>query len=64
MAPQPTRITTMSIGIEAIGMDYDKADPPAEEPEVYWSPDSRHLVAMRTAHRRRAHGVSCRILTG
>jgi len=30
-----------------INMQYDLQDAPASEPEVYWSPDSRHLVAMR-----------------
>jgi dipeptidyl-peptidase 4 len=28
-------------------MDYDQADPPAPEPEVYWAPDSKHFVALR-----------------
>ena len=30
-----------------IELDYDLADPPTPTPEVYWSPDSRHLVALR-----------------
>jgi dipeptidyl aminopeptidase/acylaminoacyl peptidase/uncharacterized protein (DUF885 family) len=33
---------------QAIGMEYDKPDAPPTEPDVYWSPDSRRLVAMRT----------------
>ena len=28
-------------------MDYDARDPETPTPEVYWSPDSQHLVAMR-----------------
>jgi dipeptidyl aminopeptidase/acylaminoacyl peptidase len=28
-------------------MDYDAPDPETPTPDVYWSPDSRHLVAMR-----------------
>lgn len=31
-----------------IGMSYDLADPPASQAEVYWSPDSKRLVAIRT----------------
>jgi dipeptidyl aminopeptidase/acylaminoacyl peptidase len=31
----------------AIEMEYDKRDPESPTPEVYWSPDSRYLVAMR-----------------
>jgi dipeptidyl-peptidase-4 len=31
----------------SIGMRYDAADPKEPVPEVYWSPDSRHFVAMR-----------------
>jgi len=31
----------------AIEMDYDARDPVAPTPEVYWAPDSQHLVAMR-----------------
>ncbi|HZT23377.1 MAG TPA: DPP IV N-terminal domain-containing protein [Verrucomicrobiae bacterium] len=30
-----------------VNMEYDAADPPTPTPEVYWSPDSKHLVAMR-----------------
>jgi dipeptidyl aminopeptidase/acylaminoacyl peptidase len=30
-----------------INMEYDTPDAPAPAPEAYWSPDSRHLVAMR-----------------
>jgi dipeptidyl-peptidase-4 len=30
-----------------IELDYDLADPPVPTPEVYWSPDSKHLVALR-----------------
>lgn len=30
-----------------INMQYNDQDPDAPTPEVYWSPDSRHLVAMR-----------------
>ena len=32
----------------AVEMRYTLADPPASLPEVYWSGDSRHLVAIRT----------------
>ncbi len=32
----------------AIDMQYDAPDPEAPVPEVYWSPDSRRLVAIRT----------------
>ena len=35
---------------------YTKADPPAWRPFVYWSPDSRHVVAMKT-HRVPEHLV-------
>jgi dipeptidyl-peptidase-4 len=35
-------------GDRAVGMQYDKPEPALPEPEVYWSPDSRRLVAMRT----------------
>ena len=31
-----------------IGMRYEAADAPAEEATVFWSPDSRHVVALRT----------------
>jgi dipeptidyl aminopeptidase/acylaminoacyl peptidase len=31
-----------------VGMAYDRPDFPASLPEVYWSPDSRYLVALRT----------------
>ena len=31
----------------AIEMDYDARDPATPTPEVYWAPDSQHLVAMR-----------------
>jgi dipeptidyl aminopeptidase/acylaminoacyl peptidase len=31
----------------AIEMQFDRRDPEMPTPEVYWSPDSRHLVAMR-----------------
>ena len=34
-------------GRRDIEMDYNLADPPMPVPEVYWSPDSKHLVAMR-----------------
>jgi dipeptidyl aminopeptidase/acylaminoacyl peptidase len=30
-----------------IEMNYDARDPDTQTPEVYWAPDSRHLVAMR-----------------
>ena len=30
-----------------IEMQYDLGDPVTPEPEVFWSPDSKHLVAMR-----------------
>lgn len=30
-----------------INMQYDASNPATPTPEVYWSPDSRHLVAMR-----------------
>jgi dipeptidyl aminopeptidase/acylaminoacyl peptidase len=42
-----------------IGMDFDKTDPLAPVPEVYWSPDSKHLVAMRSTPgtRRKIHLV-------
>ena len=32
----------------AIEMEYDAREPDSPTPEVYWSPDSRRLVAMRT----------------
>lgn len=32
----------------AVGMEYDKPDPPETLPEVWWSPDSKHLVALQT----------------
>ena len=32
----------------AVGMSYTRPEAPATLPEVYWSPDSKHLVAMRT----------------
>jgi dipeptidyl aminopeptidase/acylaminoacyl peptidase len=32
----------------AIEMEYDTREPESPTPEVYWSPDSRRLVAMRT----------------
>jgi dipeptidyl-peptidase 4 len=32
----------------AVEMEYDLRDPETPAPEVYWSPDSRFLVAMRT----------------
>ena len=31
-----------------VGMQYEAADAPAEDATVYWSPDSRHVVALRT----------------
>ncbi len=31
----------------AIELEYDRPDPESPTPEVYWSPDSRRLVAMR-----------------
>jgi dipeptidyl aminopeptidase/acylaminoacyl peptidase len=31
----------------AIEMQFDRRDPETPTPEVYWAPDSRHLVAMR-----------------
>jgi dipeptidyl aminopeptidase/acylaminoacyl peptidase len=31
----------------AIEMQYDQRDPATPTPEVFWSPDSKHLVAMR-----------------
>jgi dipeptidyl-peptidase-4 len=31
----------------AINMDFETRDPDQPTPEVYWSPDSRHFVAMR-----------------
>lgn len=31
----------------AIGMEYDRRDPEKPMPEVFWSPDSQHLVALR-----------------
>ena len=31
----------------AIEMEYDRRDPETPTPEVFWSPDSKHLVAMR-----------------
>ena len=31
----------------AVNMDFETRDPVNETPEVYWSPDSRHFVAMR-----------------
>jgi len=33
--------------LRAIEMEYDTAEPEKPVPEVYWSPDSRHLVAMK-----------------
>jgi dipeptidyl aminopeptidase/acylaminoacyl peptidase len=30
-----------------VGLDYDARDPETPTPEVYWSPDSMHLAAMR-----------------
>ena len=32
----------------AIGLNYEAPERPASLPEAYWSPDSRHLVAIRT----------------
>lgn len=32
----------------AIGMNYDKPDYPESLPEVYWSPDSKWLIALKT----------------
>ncbi|MHB8522420.1 MAG: S9 family peptidase [Limisphaerales bacterium] len=32
----------------AVEMEYDAREPETPAPEVYWSPDSRHFVAMRT----------------
>ncbi len=32
---------------QAINMQYDASNPATPTPEVYWSPDSKHLVAMR-----------------
>jgi len=31
-----------------IEIEYEKPEPASSEPEVYWSPDSRHLVAIQT----------------
>src|SRR5262249_21270731 len=31
----------------AIEMEYDRRDPETPTPEVFWAPDSKHLVAMR-----------------
>lgn len=31
-----------------IDLQYTTAEPPASQPEAYWSPDSKHLVAIRT----------------
>ena len=31
----------------SVDMEFDTSDPTQETPEVYWSPDSRHFVAMR-----------------
>ncbi len=31
----------------AIEMEYDRRDPETPTPEVFWSPDSKHLVALR-----------------
>ncbi len=39
----------------AVNMDYETRDPEQATPEVYWSPDSRHFVAMKFksgSHRR------------
>ncbi|HWC58382.1 MAG TPA: DPP IV N-terminal domain-containing protein, partial [Verrucomicrobiae bacterium] len=39
----------------AVNMDFETRDPEQATPEVYWSPDSRHFVAMRFkagSHRR------------
>ena len=39
----------------AVNMDFETRDPEVATPEVYWSPDSRHFVAMRFksgSHRR------------
>ena len=33
---------------QAVEMEYDTREPETPEPEVYWSPDSQRLVAMRT----------------
>ncbi len=42
-----------------VGMDYDRVDWPASLPEVSWSPDSSHLVALQTrpVPERRVHLV-------
>jgi dipeptidyl aminopeptidase/acylaminoacyl peptidase len=32
---------------QAINMQYDASNPATPTPDVYWSPDSKHLVAMR-----------------
>jgi dipeptidyl-peptidase-4 len=32
----------------AVELDYERPDPEPPEPEVYWAPDSRRFVAMRT----------------
>jgi dipeptidyl aminopeptidase/acylaminoacyl peptidase/uncharacterized protein (DUF885 family) len=32
----------------AVGLEYDAPDPEPAAPEVFWSPDSRRLVALRT----------------
>ena len=32
---------------QAINLQYDASNPATPTPEVYWSPDSKHLVAMR-----------------
>ncbi len=37
-----------AISERAIGMNYDKSDYPATLPEVFWSPDSRFVVALQT----------------
>ncbi len=31
-----------------VGMDYDTAEAPSTLPEVYWSPDSKRLIALQT----------------
>ncbi len=35
-------------GERMVGLRYGEADPASPEPEVYWSPDSRRFVAMKT----------------
>ena len=47
--------TRMAEFERAVNMDFETKDPEHATPEVYWSPDSRHFVAMRFkagSHRR------------